>query len=516
MLDAIPIMAGETSASSRLSHVLSLVCLAAGLSCARRPPDRLLVVAYPAGLHSTDVNDPAHEEFAMTILANVYETLIDVAPDLSLKPGLAESWYSPDDLTWVFRLRRGVLLHDGRTLTAGDVVASFERARANAFLRGELAAVTEVKARGDLEVVFSTRVPFQALPQHLTYLFVTGTPTPDAPASGTGPYRIRSWQPNGATVLEAFAGYRGGPPPIAGVRYETVPSARERARLLRKGEVHLVSDVLPEEMDGEAPAGVSLVARPGLRAIFLAMDCAHTLSPFVKPEGNPFRDRRVREAVALAVDRDALVAGPLHGFAERIDQLPAPGEIGFDASLQPAGVDLQRARKLLADVAPRGFDVQLDYMTGKYLAAEAVVEALAAQLGQIGIRVRSRAYSPAELFQHIERHDTSLYLLGWRNDSRSVQETYASLLHSPRDDLGGTNGGAFSSPELDALLDAAPAQLEVETRTETLKRATQIVDAEHPIVPLYRQKTLYAFASDLAFEPKGYAPIRIALLRWKN
>lgn len=516
MLDAIPIMAGETSASSRLSHVLSLVCLAAGLSCARRPPDRLLVVAYPAGLHSTDVNDPAHEEFAMTILANVYETLIDVAPDLSLKPGLAESWYSPDDLTWVFRLRRGVLLHDGRTLTAGDVVASFERARANAFLRGELAAVTEVKARGDLEVVFSTRVPFQALPQHLTYLFVTGTPTPDAAASGTGPYRIRSWQPNGATVLEAFAGYRGGPPPIAGVRYETVPSARERARLLRKGEVHLVSDVLPEEMDGEAPAGVSLVARPGLRAIFLAMDCAHTLSPFVKPEGNPFRDRRVREAVALAVDRDALVAGPLHGFAERIDQLPAPGEIGFDASLQPAGVDLQRARKLLADVAPRGFDVQLDYMTGKYLAAEAVVEALAAQLGQIGIRVRSRAYSPAELFQHIERHDTSLYLLGWRNDSRSVQETYASLLHSPRDDLGGTNGGAFSSPELDALLDAAPAQLEVETRTETLKRATQIVDAEHPIVPLYRQKTLYAFASDLAFEPKGYAPIRIALLRWKN
>jgi len=506
---------GTSSGVRRAPSLVSLVCLAAGLSCARRPPDRLLVVAYPAGLHSTDVNDPAHEEFSTAILANVYETLIDVAPDLSLKPGLAESWYSPDDLTWVFRLRRGVLLHDGRTLTSGDVVASFERTRSNAFLRGELAAVAEVKARGDLEVVFSTRVPFQALPQHLTYLFVTGTPSADGPAPGTGPYRIGSWQPNGVTVLEAFAGHRDGPPPIARVRYETVPSAQERARLLRKGEVHLVSDVLPAEMEGPTPPDVRFVALPGLRALFLAMDCAHERSPYVSPGGNPFRDRRVREAVALAVDRDALVTGPLHGYAEPIDQLAAPGEIGFDASLPPARVDLEEARRLIAEAAPRGFDVQLDYMTGKYLAAEAVVEALAAQLGQIGIRAHPRAHSPAELFQHVERQDTALYLLGWRNDSRSVQETYASLLHSPRDDLGGTNGGGFSSPELDALLDAAPGQLDVESRTATLKRATQIVDAERPIVPLYRQKSLYAFVSDLAFEPHGYAPIRAALLRWR-
>ncbi len=516
MLRAIPTMAAETSAPRRMPRAAALLCLIAGVGCAGRPPHRLLVVAYPAGLHSIDVNDPVHEEYATTILANVYETLIDVAPDLSLKPGLAESWYSPDDLTWVFRLRRGVLLHDGRTLTAGDVVGSFERARANPFLRGELAAVAEVKARGEIEVVFSTRVPFNALPQHLTYLFVTGPPTPGTPAAGTGPYRIRSWQANGATVLETFARYREGPPPIAAVRFDTIPAADERARLLRSGDVHLASDVLPEQLGSPTPPGVRFVARPGLRAVFLGMDCAHERSPYVALERNPFRDRRVREAVALAVDRDALVAGPLRGFAEPIDQLPTPGEMGFDASLQPAGADVARARELLAAAVPGGFDVQLDYMTGKYLAADAVVEAIATQLSQIGVRARPHAYGPAEHLAHVDRHDTSLYLLGWSNDSRSVQETYASLLHSPRDDLGATNGGGFSNAEFDALLDAAPSQLDVEARTETLRRATQIVNAERPIVPLYRQKSLYAFAADLAFEPKGYAPVRVALLRWKD
>jgi len=509
-------MAGERSAASDLLRLLPLLCLVGGAGCTRRPSERLLVIAYPAGLHSTDVNDPAHEEFAAAILANVYETLIEVEPDLSLKPGLAESWYSPDELTWVFRLRRGVRLHDGRTLRAADAVASFERARANPFMRGELAAVEAVKARGELEVVFSTRTPLGALPQHLTYLFVTGTPTAGTPAPGTGPYRIRSWQPNGTTVLEAFASHRDGPALIAAVRFETIPAARERARLLRNGDVHLISDVLPQEMGGPAPPGVRFVARSGLRTLFLAMDCAHPRSPYVTPAGNPFRDRRVREAVALAVDRDALVAGPLHGYAERIDQLANPGEMGFDASLPSSGVDALRARQLLAAAVPRGFDVQLDYMAGKYLAADAVVETLAAQLGQVGIRAHPHAYSPTEHLERIEHHDTSLYLLGWSNESRSVQETYASLLHSPRDDLGATNGGGYSNPDLDRLLDTVPAQLGVKTRAEALERVARIVNTEHPIVPLYRQKSLYAFTSDLAFEPQVYAPIRVTLLHWKN
>jgi peptide/nickel transport system substrate-binding protein len=163
-----------------------------------------LVVAYPVGLHSPDLYDPAHEEFATSILANVYESLVEVAPDLTLQPGLAESWYSPDEQTWVFTLRSGVRLHDGRALKSADVAASVERARHSPWMRGELEPVVAVTARGEREVVFTTQARFGSLPTRLTYVGIDGgSPGTGGVAAGTGAYRIRSSSPE-ATLLEAF------------------------------------------------------------------------------------------------------------------------------------------------------------------------------------------------------------------------------------------------------------------------------------------------------------------------
>src|SRR5262245_1210902 len=95
-----------------------LAAVASFAACRRGPAERPLVIAYPVGLTSVDVNDPAQEEYSVSVLGNVYEALVDVQPDLSLAPGLAESWHNPDELTWVFTLRDGVRFHDGRKLTA--------------------------------------------------------------------------------------------------------------------------------------------------------------------------------------------------------------------------------------------------------------------------------------------------------------------------------------------------------------------------------------------------------------
>lgn len=501
----------------RVLGVTAAVGLVAFSACGRVESGQRLVIAYPTGLHSTALYDPAHEEYAVAILGNVYEGLVEVNPDLSVRPVLAESWYNPDDLTWVFELRRGVRFHDGRTLTAEDAVASLDRARQEPWMAGELADVARVRANGEHQLVIETRVPFSTLPARLTFALVSGPPPADGgPAPGTGPYRFRSWGgPEGSTVLAAFPGYREGPPPIPEVEFLAVREPLDRARRLRQGLVHVISDVLPSQL-GSGTAGVEVATTPGLRVLFLVPDCASENSPQVRPAGNPFRDRRVREAMALAVNRQALIDGPLEGQGEGVDQIPAASEIGYEPGLPARGLDPTRAGQLVDAVAPGGFDVDLDYMAGKYLAADAMVAMLASQLSRAGVRAQPRPHDAAGLFRMIEERKSSLYVLGWMNESGSAHETYASLLHSPAGGSGVMNGGGYASADLDRVLDAYPSQRDHRARVDLLRRATRIVDAELPLIPLYRQKSVYAFASKLRFTLGLYPRVRVARLRWKG
>jgi peptide/nickel transport system substrate-binding protein len=491
---------------SRAPLLPLLLLLAA---CARPQPLARLVVAYPAGPQSLDPNRGLHEEFASSVLANVYEGLVEVEPDLTVRPGLAESWHSPDDLTWVFVLRRGVRFHDGHELTAADVVDSFGRARQDTWLAGELAPVVSVQAQGQHEVVFRTRTRFSALPARLTYFYITGAPTAGATAAaGTGPYRVRTWSPSGPTVLEAFPGYREGPAAIPEVEFRAIPDAQERAELVRRHDVHLTMDIRPEDRAALAgAAGVRVVARPGLRVVFLGLDTAR----------KPFADRRAREAVALALDKEALVKGPLAGLAERTEQIPRPGEVGFDPALPVRDHDPARARALLAEAGlASGFEVALDYAAGKYLAIDAVAAEIGRQLGAVGLRVSPRPAAPNDLIARVEARDTSLFLLGWLNETGSAHETYGSLLATRTQDAGATNGSGWSHPPFDKLLAEVARESDNERRGIRLRQATQLVHAELPVIPLYCQQDLYAFDARLDFEPTLYRRIVVSRLRFKD
>jgi peptide/nickel transport system substrate-binding protein len=435
---------------------------------------------------------------------------------MSLRPGLAEAWHSPDALTWVFTLRSSVLFHDGAVLTPAHVVASFERARSEyPWVRGELEAVTDLRVQGEHEVVFKTRVPLNGLPSRLTYLFVTGAPSATESASGTGPYSIRSWEPSGRTVLEAFSAYHGARASIRFVEFVTIPGGHERARELERGHVNLIGDAQPDDMARlKATSGIRTLVVPGLRTVFVGVDCARPKSPYIGPPGNPFRDRRVRQGIALAIDREALVTGPLRGFADPANQIPTPHEVGFVSLLEGTPSDPVRARRLLSEAVPGGFDVQLDYSPGKYLAIDGVVQMLLAQLADVGVRVHPQAFTASGLVNRIESGNTSFFLLGWRNESGSAEESYFSLLHSRVRGAGAVNGVGYSNPEFDRLLEAASAEMDYGKGVELLRHATEIVNAELPIIPLYREKDLYAFSSNLLFETQLNPRIPIARMRF--
>ncbi len=487
------------------------VVFAAG--CGKSTAGRTLVIGHQAPLPTVELHGASHNRSAFNILTNVYETLVERGEDLGLRPLLAESWYNPDSLTWVFKLRRDVRRHDGRILTASDVVRSIERSQKEAWTAGALAPVANVTSRGADEIVFTTREPIDTLPARLVYVAISGLPEPEG---ATGPYRIKSWTPTGSVLLEAFKDYRGGAPPIELAEFRIVADPHERARQMSAGDLQFIEEISPLDMDGLAKAsGVRAVSVPGFVTAFLAFDTGRRETPYIKGR-NPFTDSRVREALSLALDRQALVKGPLRGYGEVTGQLAQSGQIGFHDGPIPVGPDLDRAKGLLKAAGyPGGFEVPLDYLLG---TVDDVVRAILSQLAAVGIQVTPRGGSAAEFLTRVESADTSFYLLRWVQPSEEIQESYAWLLHTREGSFGTMNGGGFSNPRLDALLMAADHERSEKVRADALREATSIVLAERPILPLYVQKDLYAFSASLDFEPLPRQQFGTVLkrMRWKD
>ena len=503
----------------RVRAALGLLALALGAGCTRAPAGDRLVITLPAGPF-TIAPESAGEEFSISILSNVYESIVDLGPDLVLRPGLAENWQNPDDSTWVFALRPGARWHDGQPVRASQVIESLERTRHDPRSRRriELAAVERMEAPDDHTVVVRTSEPLGHLANRLANVPIWRPGArPEDPALGSGPYRVRAWTPGGDTTLQAFDGYDGGHPTLREVLFRAVPEAAQRMRLLRAGDVQLVVDAPPDEMGAlEEDRQLMGVSRKGARVVFLSVDCARPATPYVDAPRNPFADVRVRTALALAIDRDALVRGPLRRLASTVDQVVGPEVFGYHDGLAPVSHDPQRARALLAEAGwPDGFAVDLDYPTGKYRGAELVTTELARQLLPVGIRLRLRPQPPEAFFARLQSRDTSLYLLGWIGTSGDAGPSYEYLLHTSAGGFGHDNAGGYSNPEVDRLVEQA-RHLGPVDRLPLLRRVAEIVHRDKPVVPLYRAADVYALDRRLEFAPRLDRRIRAAEIRWRT
>ena len=509
----------KTTRRHRLVWIVLSACVVA--ACRKPaptpPPAAPLVVALPIGPASL-VPNAAIDGFTLSVVANVYETLVDLDAHLRIRPGLADAWQTADDLTWTFRLRRGVRLHDGRVLRAADVAASLRWARDDPASKrqAELAPVESIEAPDDDTIVLRTRRAYPGLPLRLSLVSIWGAGADGQPV-GTGPYTVRSWTPGGDIVLDAFRGHRA-PPAIPTVTYRAIPRAADQVQALRSGQVHVLVELPVEEMRAlEGVASVRTVSRDGLRILFLGMDTSREKSPYVRTADNPFRDRRVRQAVAQAVDRRALVEGPLGGLAEIVDQIASPQELGgYRTGLPSWGFEPLTTRRLLTDAGwGDGFEVVFDYMPARYRASEAVVRDIVRMLGDVGIRAVPRANTPAAFLDRLERQDTSLYLFGWASFTGDPGLSYEYLLHSRAGGLGLDNGGGYSNPEADQLIRDASARSGPEERAAVLRRLAEVIHEDAAVVPLYRQADLYALAAGLEFEPRLDARVRAGEIRWR-
>lgn len=481
-------------------------------ACRGAPPPPVptrLVVAYP-GIPANLLSYLSGDEFTASVLRNAYEPLVDIDRDLSLAPCLAESWHSPDELTWVFRLRRGVKLHDGRPLEAGQVAAFLEDSRKDPRSRRRLQFVTSVEAPDASTVVMRTDRPSGVVHGYLNSLLVAVPARNDGPPVGTGRYAVRSFKARGEAVLSAFDAHRDGAPPIRDVVFRAVPDARERARLLRAGEADLTIDVDPADF-GAFPPGIRTHSRRGLRVVSLGFE---QIAESLGGRPNPFRDVRVRRAAALAVDRAALVAGPLGGHADVVDEVVPPEIFGHHGAVPARRHDREEARRLLAEAGHAGRDVDLEWIAGRYRGIDAAAEAVVADLRAAGFGVRPRAGELGAFRERVQSGALALFLVGWLSATADAMATYDVLLHTPREGHGLYS--RVADPTIDRLLEETARPISLSERRDRFQRLAVRSHETIAVAPLYRMRDLYAASARLSFVPRLDRRLRVDEIRWSS
>lgn len=479
--------------------------LLAGGACARRQTPVSLAISVPWEIDTLDPH--ARDRLGSSaVCANLYEPLVALDAEMGIRPALAERWDTPDLLTWVFHLRRGVRFHGGRELTAADVVGTFDRLRADPALACGiyLAQIDTYRALDERTVEVRTRRPLGVLLNKLAKVYVVPGDAGAAIASrpdGTGPYRLAGFVP-GRVELERNESYWGPRPDVARATLLLERSDGQAAADFDAGRADLVQCPSRELLAGLAARDdVTVSRRPELFVKYLSFDVARETTPFVPGRPNPFLSRAVREAISLGLDRKALVAGlPTHAVPAR--QLVPPSIFGYDPSLPEPVHDPSRALRLLQEAGfPNGFDVTLHTRTRW---AE-VGRLIARLLAPIGVRVTVAELPEAEFFESAAKGGLSFYFASFGCASGDASDLLDAAFRTPdaARRLGTSNYGGFSDPALEAAIERSAEILESVDRRSALWAIFRKISSEHVWIPLYVDENAYAVRKPFQFHPRA-------------
>jgi peptide/nickel transport system substrate-binding protein len=469
-----------------------------------------------------DVNamDPAtrQETVQLSFLSNIYEPLVRRNRDLGLEPALATSWEQVSPTVWRFHLRPGVKWQDGSPFTADDVVFTLKRTlMPDSQMRAPMSPVKEARKIDDLTVEFETFVPDPIFLQEQTNLLIMSQAWCEAHnsvapvtigkadnyalhnAMGTGPYKLVSREPDRKTVVEKNPLWwdkdDGAPDQV---EFDVIGSAPTRVAALLSGEVDMIYTVPPQDIARiKQTEGLKILQTPELRTIYLGFDQSRNELPSSDVKGkNPFKDVRVRQAVALAIDEPPIASRVMLGLGHPTWEMWGPGVNGYNAALDVRPkADPAKSKQLLTEAGyPNGFRVGMDCPNDRYVMDEQICTAIVSMLARVGIKVDLNAQTKSKFFTKIGEPDynTDFYLLGWTPATYDAHNALYTLLGTRNGKRGEVNDGGYSNPALDALIDKIGVETDQAKRMAMINQSIEIIQKDVATVPLHQQVIVWA------------------------
>ena len=436
--------------------------------------------------------DPHRDSTANALIAyaQLYEKLVGVDDTGRIVGVLAESWRVVNDTTWELKLRRGVAFHNGEPFTADSVKFSIERVLNPATKSpwgSRIAPVDKVEVVDAGTVRIITKSTFAPLLQGLMtvdmlppkYFAEKGEREFAGAPVGTGPFRFTSWVKQDHLALAANPAYWRGRPALDEVVFRSIPEDSTRVAGIETGELDAVLLVPPEQ-----------VSRLKARSVDVrSINQGQGLVVNFRTSVEPFTNKKVRQALNYAVDKEAILKSLLAGYGRVLDgQIVGPDGFGYNPALKPYPHDPKRAKQLLAEAGfPNGFTVKFNGSVGRYTKDKEIEEAVIGQLAEIGVTAQLEILEAGVFIQSaLGATIGPMWIWAWQYLPAMDADLPLSLFQS-RSILK-----EYANPDYDALVARSRAALRPEDRRKVLQEMAAFLRDDPPSIFLVQTAGIYA------------------------
>ena len=448
-----------------------------------------------------------------TVYRNIYDNLVTRDASGNIAPQVAVSWKSASDTEVDFTLRDDITFHDGTPLTADDVVFSVKRITDPEFKSpqlGQFSKIVGAEATGPHSVRLTTDGPYPVLLAQLVKLSIVsrsyaervGDEELNLKPMGSGPYRFVEWRKGVKVALERNDGYWRGAAPFAKVEFAAVPDAATRIADLRTGKADLIVGLNPDDaLQLKGVSGVDVRSAPTERVGYFMMNT----------QAGPLTDKRVRRAIAHAIDRKLIIDALLGGYSQVTNQLLTPAHFGYVDGLDWHAYDPEKAKALLKE-AGHGDGLEIEIITAPPFD-QRIIQAIQQQLSDVGVTLK------------ISMSDMSTFLGRRRADPDGFGDTVFGRWSCACQDADGVLFAMFHSksvwskyanPELDKYLVAGRSTLDADERIAAYTEAHRIIREETPSIPLYQAAAIYGAKSQLKWSATANESVFIMDMSWEE
>ncbi|MEZ0481472.1 ABC transporter substrate-binding protein [Planococcus sp. SSTMD024] len=479
----------------------------AGESGAEEPVEtsdsKTLTIANGTDIVTFDIHDH-NTTSTEAVHVNMFNYLLTNEGEEGFQSDLAESWENVDDRTWAFELREGVKFHNGEDLTAEDVKFTLERVANDDTLleHGNYNQISEVNVIDDHSFEIVTENPEPALLNRLSrlgsgilpkdYIEEEGWEVFLEEPVGSGPYKLQEWKKDDRLVLEANEEYFGDEPQWEEVVFRSIPEDSTRVSELLTGGVDVAVNVPPTDVERiDSTEGVTTVQSPTQRVMMMVLRT---------DENSVTGDPKVREAIDLAIDKQAMVDSLLEGAGTVTRTRVTPGNTGANEDLYGESLyDPEKARELLAEAGyADGVELTMSAPNGRYLKDRESAELMAAMLAEVGVTVNLEFLEWSAFAQRYqERSFEDIFYIGYGN---SMFDASLALERLTAESAEGETD--YDNERVNELLLEAEQNMNEEERIEQFKEAQELIAEDRPQIYTFQLDAITGINDRVEFEPR--------------
>lgn len=501
---------------------LALIAALIGPSATAWAEDLRIGFADPLSSIDPQLNNHAGDH---SVAQHFWPAIVAQGPEGGTMAALAAEWKNTSPTTWEFKIRDKAVWTDGKPVTADDIAFSYQRAQnvpgSVASFKSFLRSIDKVEVKDPHTLVITTKAPDPLLPINLSSLYVVSkhigaTATTDDYNSGkamvvNGPYAFVSYTPGDRVEMKRNETFWGTKAEWDKVSYRYIANAAARTAALLSGDVDVIDKVSVSDIEKlEKNPKVKVWSYPGLRVLILQPSFNSSPSKFITDKAgkqldkNPLLDVKVRKALNIAINREAIADRVVRGGATVATQWMPAGSFGYDSDNAKIENDPQKAKALLAEAGyPNGFKLTMHVPGDRYPLGPETAQTVAQFWTRIGVETQVEVVPFSVYSGAANKNDYAMSMIGWGNGTGEGTYAMTSILatNDSSKGLGASNWGRYSNPKLDEALAAAGSEFDDAKREAIIKGAVKTVMNDVGIIPLYHYKNIWASRPDLKVVP---------------